>query len=208
MKWLTELEYYNIYFNLYILDTNDAIILSNTTDNNQLICILDGFMQTLKIFTNGERICTQLLYKNNAINTMHFHLNSKPTYHYKAIAITKTVIITIPIKKLKKKANKAFKIINNFKVLQQNYDIIHILSHKSVKRRIIQLLLILIKHFGQILDHYITIPFYISHYTIANITGSQRITINRIMSSFKQSQIIHYDNQKLIIYSILQLIQI
>lgn len=208
MKWLTELEYYNIYFNLYILNTNDAIIFSHTGDNSQLIYILDGFMQILKIFTNGERVCTQLLYKNNAINNINFYSNSMPTYYYKAVAITKTVIITIPTKKLKTKVNKTFNMINSFKALDQNYDIIHILSHKSIKQRIIQLLLILTKHFGQLIDNYIIIPFYISHYTIANITGSQRITINRIMSSFKQRHIIYYDNHKLVIYNILQLIQI
>lgn len=208
MKWLTELEHYNMSFSIYILNTNDSIIFPHITDDNQIICVLDGFMQILKVFTNGEKICTKLLYKNNALTDIKFHVNRKTTYYYKAIAITKTAIVTIPTKELDTKIKRHFlKILSNFEMIYQNHDIIHILSYKNTKQRLVQFLLILIKNFGQINQNFIIIPFYISHNTIANITGSQRITINRIMSTFKQNQIIHYDNQRIIIYSILQLIQ-
>ncbi len=93
----------------------------------------------------------------------------------------------------------------------QNYntknEIISILSHRNTKKRIIQLLMILMKQFGQIKNNQIIIPFHLSHQTIAIIAGSQRITVNRIMNKLKQSGIVSYNKKSLIIYSVTKLIQ-
>ncbi len=102
MIWLEFLENVNISFNIEILQPNDSMIITNFLQNNHIVIILDGFVQLLKIFTNGETICIQLLRANNIIqlnNPKHKLVN----YHYKANAITKTAILSIPIKEFTKR---------------------------------------------------------------------------------------------------------
>lgn len=211
MIWLEYLENINISFNIEILEPEDSMIITDCLKNTQRVIVLDGFIQLLKIFTNGEAICTQLLTTNHTI-----HLNNSASklasYYYKVNAITKTVLLSIPIKEFVKKTSETQKSIEKFKKLNAynhtNHDLMtHILYHRSTKKRIIQLLLILSKEFGQHKHTYITIPFYLSHSTLSTITGSNRVNITRIMNELKNKNIIDYDNQKLIIYNILKLSQ-
>lgn len=209
MKWLTNLEKYNISFNIHILQKNDYIIINHVKHNKQIIYILEGFIHVIKVFTNGEKICTQLLYKDDLINNIQLQIIEKTNYYYRVIAITKTAILTIPTKELINKIYqntyliKKFHIINNY----TNQDMVNILSHKNTKKRLIQLLLVIIKRFGQINKNNIIIPFNLQQYTLATITGSQRITINRIMYNLKKNNIIYYNKNKIIIYNLLQLIK-
>ena len=95
MKWLTYLEKYNISFKVNILNREDSILINK---NNRIIYIIDGFMQTLQVFTNGEKLCTQLLYKNHIlqkINLIEQRSHKKHNYYYELIALTRTIIITL-----------------------------------------------------------------------------------------------------------------
>lgn len=211
MIWLEYLENVNTSFNIEILEPEDSMIITNFLQNTQTVIILDGFIQMLKIFTNGEAICTQLLKANHTIQLNNSE-GKLVNYYYKAKAITKTALLSIPIKEFAKKTSEAQKPIERFKKLNtsdhKKHDLMtHILCHKSTKKRIIQLLLILSKEFGQHKNTYITIPFYLSHNTLSIITGSNRVNITRIMNELKNKNIIAYDNQKLIIYNILKLSQ-
>jgi len=120
-----------------------------------------------------------------------------------------TVIATIPSQILNEKIKKNIICFQEFQIVYntKNNDITNILVYKNTKKRVIQLLLTISKQFGKIKPKYIIIPFYLSHQTIATITGSQRITINRIMYRLKKKRIINYDKQKILIYSIVELIQ-
>lgn len=213
MKWIENLEQYNISFNMHVLQKNDSIIISQILYEHeaQTIYIVDGLIQILKIFTNGETICTELLYKHNFCNKVEFHHNKKINYHYKAIATKKTIIITIPTKKLITYINQSNRIYqwHPFLIHKHNNNIVEILSHRNTKKRLIQVLLILAKQFGKLIKHSnsIIIPFCLSHYTLGTITGSQRVTINRIMSKLKKEHIINYNKQQIIIYDIIKLIQ-
>lgn len=211
MIWLEHLENVNISFNIEILQPNDSMIITNFLQDTQTIIILDGFIQILKIFTNGETICTQLL-KANHIIQLDNPRSKLVNYHYKANAITKTALLSVPIKEFAKNINETQKSIEKFKDLYTNDHIshnimTHILCHRNTKKRIIQLLLILSKEFGQHKNTYIIIPFYLSHSTLGIITGSNRVNITKIMNELKNENIINYDNQKLIIYNILKLSQ-
>nr|YP_010728899.1 global nitrogen transcriptional regulator [Lithothamnion corallioides]WEA76994.1 global nitrogen transcriptional regulator [Lithothamnion corallioides] len=211
MIWLEYLENVNISFNIEILQPNDSMIITNFLQDTQVVIILDGFVQLLKIFTNGETICTQLLKANHIIQLN----NSKSkliNYHYKANAITRTALISIPLKEFTKKISRTQRSIEKFKQLYKNDNANHdimtdILCHRNTKKRIIQLLLILAKEFGQRRQTNIIIPFYLSHSTLSTITGSNRVNITRIMNKLKSKNIISYDNQQLIIYNILKLSQ-
>lgn len=211
MRWLEHLENTNVHFTIEILQPNDSIIITSLIEDPQIMIILNGFIQTIQIFTNGEMICTQLLRANNIIK-YNYSINKPVNNYYKTIAITKTAILSIPLKELKYKKilfhqlTKIFKQLNNHNYLQ-DHAMIQILSHKNAKKRIIQLLLILAKEFGQIKNKTIIIPFYLSHRTLSIITGSHRVTITRIMNQLKHKKIIFYNNQNIIIYHILSLSQ-
>ena len=208
MKWLTVLENHNLSFNIHILQKNDCIFMLNTRNNDQIALILEGFIQISQVYTNGENICRGLLFKNDVFISISSKLTRKTNYCYKAVAVIKTAVVTVSVDELNKKTTHKSKPFNIYKALYSNNEIIDILSHKNTKKRLVQLLLVLVKRFGQLKQHNIIIPFYLSHYRIATIIGSQRTTINRIMSQLKRSQIIHYTSEKIIINSLLQLIQV
>nr|YP_009541675.1 global nitrogen transcriptional regulator [Synarthrophyton chejuense]AYR05684.1 global nitrogen transcriptional regulator [Synarthrophyton chejuense] len=204
MIWLEYLESINTYFNIEILQPNDSIIKTKILNDNQVIIILDGFIKILKVFTNGEVICTQLLQKDHIIKLKNSK-NSFVNYYYTATAITKTVILTTNITELKKKNIKIGKF--SYYNFSKNNSMIQILCHKNTKKRIAQLLLILSKEFGKIQKHNIIIPFYISHNTLSQIIGSQRVNVTRIMNELKEKRIINYNNQQVTIYNVLKLSQ-
>jgi len=166
-------------------------------------------MQILKIFTNGENICMNLLYKKQIIPNIKSNIKQHNNYYYKIVAIKKTVIATIPSQVLNERIKKNIACFQEFQIIynKSKNDIVNILVYKNTKKRVIQLLLTLSKNFGKIKPKYIIIPFHLSHKTIATITGSQRITISRIMYALKKKKLINYDNQKILIYSIIKLIQ-
>nr|YP_009589095.1 global nitrogen transcriptional regulator [Corallina ferreyrae]QBL75611.1 global nitrogen transcriptional regulator [Corallina ferreyrae] len=211
MKWIEYLEYYNIPFNIYILDKNDCIMLDKKFSKPQLMIILNGLIQLLQIFSNGETICTALLKQNNIISDILSNSSNTLTYYYKANAIIKTAIIVIPSNKLNYINNVLAKQTFNLCIQESrhnnNHSMIQILCHRNTKKRIIHLLLILSKNFGRLKNHEIIIPFYISHNTISIITGSQRVNVTRIMNYLKNKTIISYNKKNLIIHSLLQLIQ-
>lgn len=207
MKWLIKLESYDMSFKIKILKKNDCIIANQKNSNHKIIYILDGFIQTMQTFTNGEIINTQLLYTNDILIDIQQPIQIKDQHtncFYKFKALTQTILIIINKKEFIKKIQKSDRI--NYNSLNLNKEMIIILSHKNTKKRLIQLLLILIKKFGVLKNNQISIPFTISHCNIASIIGSQRITVNRIMNKLKQNTI-YYDSKKIIIFDILKLIQ-
>ena len=193
MKWLINLENYNISFNINILKKNDYILVNQETKKTKIIYILDGFIQNIQIFTNNEIVCLNLLYSHNLIPTTQplIKKTDKQTNHYyKFIALTRTIILIIDKKEFLQKMqpnNQLFQELTH-KHLNYNKEMISILSHRNTKKRLIQLLLILIKHFGVFTEYKILIPFNLSHYRIATIIGSQRITVNKIMNELKKNK--------------------
>lgn len=208
MKWLTYLEEDNISFKVNILDKEDSILINK---NNKIIYIIDGFMQKLQVFTNGEKLCTQLLYKDHLLKKIKLTKQlpyKRNNHHYELIALKRTIIITIEEQELITKSNMYNQSIYQLHLLSSNYneDIISITSHKNTKKRLIQFLFILIERLGILTKKRIIIPLNLSHYTIATIIGSQRITVNRIMNELKNKKTLSYDNKKISIINIIKLI--
>lgn len=208
MKWLRYLETHNISFNIHLLNREDSILINT---NNKIIYIIEGFIQTLQVFTNKEILCTQLLYSEQILGT---HLLKKTNFHqtdnhyYKFVALTKTIILTAHKKELIAKGGKSDILVHflSYGKLIYNKEIIIIMSHKNTKKRLIQFLFILIERLGIFIDNKFLIPLNLSHHTIGIVIGSQRITVNKIMNELKTKQILSYDNQKISITKIIQLI--
>lgn len=209
MKWLKKLENCNISFHIHVLDKEDFIVIRKGNTEKRIVYILDGLMQLIKVFSNGEKICIELLHSCQTAIT------PKPasrTSNYCSIltAITFTKIITVSEQEINKiPAAGTLSEIAQDMILQKNknYQIASILSHRNTKKRIIQLIIILAKQFGQIKGQIVTIPFHLSHQTIADITGSQRGTVNKIMNQLRKNSSIRYSSKNMIICSLTRLIQ-
>jgi len=212
MKWLVDLENFNISFNIKILQKNDYILANEERKNYKRVYILDGFIQKLQIFTNGEVTCLQLLYNNDQFNNIKA-CNKKQkkiiNYYHQFKALKTSALIIIQEKEWvnKLQTHKQFTSKCNYIQSNTNQDILSILSHKNIKKRLIQLLLILAEKFGVLANETIFIPINISHYTIAIIIGSQRITVNRIMNKLKRERLIYYDDRQITIFNIIKLIE-
>lgn len=215
MEWIEYLENNNISFNIYILEIGDSFIFYKRSQKQQLIIILNGLIKLINIFTNGEIICTKLLHKYNTIPYDTIKSYQKTNNYYKANAIIKTAILTIPLDKFefykKQKKNMSmefFRLLHFIGSKQQETNLmIQILCHRNTKKRIIHLLLLLAKEFGHLKNNEILIPFCISHNTIGIIIGSQRANVTRIMNYFKDRNIISYNKPYTIIHNLLKLIQ-
>ena len=209
MKWLEKLENCNASFHIHILDKKDFIFITKANKQKYIVYMLDGLTQFLQIFTNSEKICMQLLQKDHV---MAYHsFQGKENNCVIISAITKTKIIAIPSDEYAEAKIKDIKIEtlreNILNKQNKNNAIASILSHRNTKKRIVQLLMILIKQFGEIKRNKITIPFHLSHKTIANIIGSQRITVNKIMNSLKQNHTLSYNNKSITVNNLIKLIQ-
>ena len=168
-------------------------------------------MQKLQVFTNGEKLCTQLLYKDHLVKKIKLTKQlryKRHNHHYELIALKKTIIITLEERELITKNNIYNQFIYQLHSLNSNYneDIISITSHKNTKKRLIQFLFVLMERLGIITKKQIIIPLNLSHYTIATIIGSQRITVSRIMNELKNRETLSYDNKKISIINIIKLI--
>lgn len=206
MEWLKELENCNISFHMHVLQKQDAIFMQSTDRNNQIIHILDGFIQLIQVFTNSEKVCVKLLHKRQTIINKK-NKTKKCSHYYLLVAIAKTTIITIPSEEFNKKKER-IKLLSLIQLQRNEKDkVIDILSHRNTKKRVVQLLITLTKQFGQIKKQKITLPLDLPHETIAIITGSQRITISRVMNKLKKNGIINYSDRDIIICSIAKLIR-
>ena len=208
MNWLKQLEDCNISFQAYTLNKEDCIFFKSTCSNQHIIYILDGCIKLLQVFTNKEKICTGIIYKNQIISAG----NDLDNRHYNVLmAIKEATVITILSKELVAKITKSTKFILEATLhsysWKKTHEIAYILSHRNTKKRVIQLLIILVKRFGYIKNHQIIIQTSLSHQLIASITGSQRVTISRIINQLKEKKIIDHINNTIIINNITQLIK-
>lgn len=188
MRWLRYLETHNISFNIHILNKEDSILINT---NNKIIYIIEGFMQTLQVFTNKEILCTQLLYSKQILGAHLFkktNFQRTNNHYYKFVALTRTIILTTNRKELITKVGKSYNLVYflSYGKLIYSKEIITIISHKNTKKRLIQFLFILIERLGIFIDNKFLIPFNLSHYAIATVIGSQRITVNKIMNELKK----------------------
>lgn len=210
MKWIEYLENKNVPFNLHILEPNDSIIFPPSSENDDFILVVYGLVILLKIFTNGETICKQILSKDHRFFYRYNSSLRGYTYYYRATAIIKTGILTCSLKGIYKNyitKSISTKFLYHFQYT--NYtNIISILCNRNTKKRIVQLLLQLAQEFGKYKNNIITIPFHLSHQTISLIIGSNRINVTRIMNKLKQKKVISYNKKELIIHSIVRLIQV
>nr|YP_009509365.1 global nitrogen transcriptional regulator [Gracilaria vermiculophylla]AXI97015.1 global nitrogen transcriptional regulator [Gracilaria vermiculophylla]QXU75218.1 global nitrogen transcriptional regulator [Gracilaria vermiculophylla]WDZ67951.1 global nitrogen transcriptional regulator [Gracilaria vermiculophylla] len=186
-------------FYVYKLQKGDALVFQRPIHDNPVVIVFYGTVYIMKIFTNGESFFLAILNSNSIID---FNFNSDYTY-YKVIALENTYLIKffwLDFISNFKYLSTVFRLIDLFRyTLKQYENSSYILLHKSVKYRVVQLLLFLCREFGVLNKHYIAIPFELSQKTISYITGSNPITVNKIMKDLVDKLLIKYISKKKIL---------
>lgn len=205
MKWINAFSSSQIKYYIYKLNKGDSIIYSYNSDYNKSLIILNGIIYIIKIFTNQEIIPIAILNTNNIIYLNSLH-TTKQNY-YKLIAFEKTYIISFNINQLKYQSNTykllTSNIIKSYELTLKRYELMNtILMQKNIQNRLIQIILFLSLEFGIVYQQKIIIPFTLSQKNLANITGSNKITINRIIHKLSKQMIIKYSLKKKFIFRI------
>nr|WCH56210.1 global nitrogen transcriptional regulator [Calliblepharis sp.] len=202
MKWINYFSNLNIPFYIYKLNTSDSIIYSRYIKVNQPMIILHGIVYILKNFTNKKTTTLAILKKGNII---YINQIKETNCYYKVIAITTTFFISFQWKNLININNninsQIFKEFIKLYIKTKNqYEIMNsIITHKYIKNRLIQLILIFSRDFGIINKTQITIYHYISQKNIGIIIGSNRTTVNKILNYLNYYKFIQYSSDKKII---------
>lgn len=185
MKWIHYFSKSKINYYIYKLNKGDSIIYRNLYNKYSSIIILHGLIYVKKVFTNKESLPLALLYNDHIITLKN---NYRSKYYYFLQAFDTTYILSFHDEDLYKNQHENYELlihlIKSYKFTINNYEIINnIFNHKYIKHRLIQLILFLSREFGIIHKETILIPIKISQYEIANMLGTNKITINKILKT-------------------------
>nr|YP_010199072.1 global nitrogen transcriptional regulator [Hydropuntia urvillei]UAD88521.1 global nitrogen transcriptional regulator [Hydropuntia urvillei] len=187
-------------FYIYKLYKGDSIVFKNSLPYNPSFIVFYGTVYIMKIFTNGESIFLVLLTSNSLLN---FNSSNSNYAYYKVIALENTYLIKLyklnSVNHLMYFSNVINLLDLFYYTLKQYESSYYILLHKSIKYRIIQLLLLLCREFGILNSNYIIIPFEISQKTLSHITGSNPTTVNKIINDLIRKLLIKYVVKKKIL---------
>lgn len=209
MRWIQLLEKEKFTFKIHRLKRYDSVIISSYFNTNNLLIVLDGFVNILKVFTNHQTICLGLLTNNCMIQ--NYHINKKNiNYYYKITAMTFTLLLSIEVNSLmiiKKPTNLLIPyLVYAYSKTLSNYEtMLTIFVQKNVKKKIIQLLLHLSEEFGNLNYKNIKIPFRLTHDSLSQIIGSNRVSVTKVMACLQSKHLILHNKAYLIIYDIVKL---
>lgn len=195
MQWIQYFSESKVPFQIYKLSSNDSVTCTINTAKHPYIIILQGIIYVLKIFTNHEKITLGILTKGDIISKPK---NTKYCY-YTLVALEKTFMMSFKRKDITKDKYIIESVAKSYEKTLYKYEIMNcILSHKSAKQRIIQLLFLLYQEFALVEKTQIRIPFYISQITLSTIIGSKKNIVNKIMNELYNINLISYSYQKYI----------
>lgn len=209
MEWIHYLSHLNIPFYIYKIKSGDAIIETCSYKLRKSAIILHGTIYLSQIFSNQEIIPISILHKNNIIDLDNYRLYNQS--YYKISAMKESYIMLISINDLVnyKKPNSRilYSLLINYKLTLYNENHIrYILSHKSIKYRIIQLLIILSTYFGRIDRDIIKIQLKIKIEDLAILTGSSINITHKILNILKSHKILKKSHKTNFILNIRSLI--
>lgn len=195
MEWLNKLSKHNIPFKTYKLNHGDAIIYNPLFQQNKCILIIHGLLYVQKTFNNKESLCIAILTDNTIINLHQFNSYQK-LYYYQLVSLNISYLVSfrlcdIPLEDLENREiltsiNSAY-----YKTISQYEEMVHILTHKYIKYRFIQLLLFLAKEKGSVVENQIVIELYMNQSIMGSIVGSNKNTIYSVINHLTEKRLIH-----------------
>lgn len=182
---------------IIILESNET--LNFRPIHSYLFLILSGKLLIGKI-SNTHIITTLAFLQEEDCCYTPYHLK----YSYQMQALNKTILIVLDNKSIQNLVkivpeSKYFLFFGLIKYQQKIEDINMILAPRTIKYRLIHLLLLLAKYFGNNSKLGIEISISISQLSLAKILGSSRSTIIRIFKILKKEKCIKKFNSQIII---------
>nr|YP_009510729.1 global nitrogen transcriptional regulator [Gracilaria ferox]AXI96402.1 global nitrogen transcriptional regulator [Gracilaria ferox] len=180
-------------FYTYKLNKGDALILNYQAKCKPFTIICYGTVYLMKIFTNSESIFISILTYKSIIDFNFFDSNY---IYYKVVALENTYFMKffwLDYIAHCQYLSTSIKLLDLFRYTLRQYESSSsILIHKSIKYRVVQLLLLLCKDFGVLNNNYVLIPFELSQKTISYITGSNQTTVNKVVNFLIERLFIKY----------------
>nr|YP_010155950.1 global nitrogen transcriptional regulator [Cumathamnion serrulatum]QQY85317.1 global nitrogen transcriptional regulator [Cumathamnion serrulatum] len=200
MKWIKTFSNSQITYYIYKLNKGDKILYKPNRIYSKSIIVLHGVIYLFKMFQNKDIFPLAILSTNNIINLDYSY---DTQHYYTIIALDRAYLISYSLLDIKNKIYIKKQILINIiygqKSTLKQYELMNqILKHKYTKYRILQLIFLLSLEFGVIHDNKIIIPFSLSQKNLSIITGSNKITINKIMNYLSRKTIIKYSTKKFI----------
>lgn len=158
--------------------------------------VKEGLVKLNTFSETGKEIITRL-----ATAEMIFGSNMTSLQLYQATALVDVELVFIHVKQLTISPSLQEIILPKIEqALQQAEYFLFIAGQGNLETRLIYLLELLKQLIGEPLEEGTRLTFRLTHQDMANICGTTRVTITRLISKFKEQGIICIDHKKHIIY--------
>lgn len=182
---------------VYEMKPNDSLILHK--ENYNTYSVIEGVLVIHKCFSNEEKFTTSIIGANGII-APGFPASSTNNYFYTIEALSISYIIN--------NTRQHMQHNNNYIYSQSNviyYSIEEILIHKTVKNRLIHVLLKLSEMCGVECGNKVSLEVQLSYQTLSCITGTSKSTIRKLVKSLIQKKLIEYYKQHIVINNLILL---
>lgn len=182
------------------------IIFSEGSPGEAFYFLYSGRVKASKLFPGGQEIIICTLGTGDIFAEVTLLKKDQP-YPVTATALAKSEVGFIFNKDLeellKNNSNMALELIRlqNEKLLEAHYRIRN-MGYTDVSARVISILKTMSDNFGKKTEEGIVINFELSRQDLANIAGTTRETVSRIISGLKNQGIIGFQGKRIIIKSI------
>lgn len=175
---------------VYKMKPNDSLILHKESYN--IYSVIEGVLIIHKCFSNEEMFATSIIGANGII-APSFPASSTNNYFY----IIEALSISYIINNTRKYMDNINHIYNQSNIVY--YSMEEILIHKTVKNRLIHVLLKLSEICGVECGNKISLEVQLSYQTLSCITGTSKSTIRKLVKSLIQKKLIDYNKQYIVI---------
>nr|YP_010925660.1 global nitrogen transcriptional regulator [Neoporphyra dentata]WKD83892.1 global nitrogen transcriptional regulator [Neoporphyra dentata]BCA87323.1 ntcA-like transcriptional regulator [Neoporphyra dentata] len=198
--WLLFFNSNKISYQIFLLQPNDIILFDS---RSRLYIILLGSLIITKVFKSTHKITLNLLTTGDTFGQLEL---SNDNFYYEAEAIGKTKIVCINYNTIIKACSN-YPLFNLFFVnhliccSEKAYHFTEIISHKSITSRLVSLLLLLAEQNGTQSNNGIILNFAMTHKMLAQIIGSSRVSVTRILSELLKTKLISIQKKKIVVHS-------
>ncbi|ASN78814.1 Ycf28 (chloroplast) [Porphyra umbilicalis] len=197
--WLNFFNQQSAEHQIFSLKQHDVLIFDA---NSTLYIILAGCLIVKKVFRNRKKIILNLLTSEDTFGHTQF---ASSHFYYEVEAIDVAQIVSIEYSTIMSICQNHHKFsvffIDHLLLCSIKANrFMEIISHKSITNRLVSLLLLLSEHNGISQSNGIFLNLAITHRVLAQIIGSNRVSITRIMSELVQTKLISIQKKKVIIH--------
>nr|YP_010988222.1 global nitrogen transcriptional regulator [Rhodochorton tenue]WOK79418.1 global nitrogen transcriptional regulator [Rhodochorton tenue] len=185
---------------IYKMKPNDYLILYH--GDNKVYSVIEGTLIVNKCFSNNEMFTTNIVSVGGIISPCFYSLPTN-NYFYMIEAISISYIIGLSYKKNSEK-NLCYVYNRSSYISPYSYhDIEEVLIHKTVKHRLIHLLLVLSQMCGVKHGNKVYLKVILSYKTLSCITGTSENTISKLIRYLTIIDLIKYREKRITIHNLI-----